>query len=257
MPIPTTTSRRRLSDDEAAMREVVLGAGVDIQLAAKAMQEQSASVALLARGLSPDGILQSETFALDNNGVAERQSHVPAHSIAVVNLGTAVLTVTNSGLAGSPPGPGRGTLKVLPGHSVCVPLIGMSHAFYGRPGELVSVVRYKTLQPFSASDVGGSYFPVSLGALVVGVPTTIYTTPWGDKAYYGGINVRDTTATPGTLDASELIIADGNGVELGSINLSGKESTDNDTFARPKLATSNKIVVTLVKGAVAGELSVW
>jgi hypothetical protein len=101
-----------------------------------------------------------------------------------------------------------------------------------------------------------AFFTVSLGALVVGTPTTVYTTPWGDNAFYGGISVRDTTATSGVADSSELIVADGNGVELDSVNLSGKESTE-DTSDRPMLATSPRLVVTLVKGSVAGELRVW
>lgn len=248
--------RRRHSAEDQDAREVALGTNVDLQMAAEAMRDQAASIAVLARGLSPDGILQSETFALDSAGMGQMQSHVPAHSIAVVNLGTTVLTVSNSPLGASPPGPGRGTLKVLPGHAVCVPLIGMAHAFWGRPGELVTAVRYKTLQPPSFADVGGSWFPVVLPALVVGVATVVYTTPWRDKAYYGGVELRDITATPGAGDSSELVITDGNGVEIDSANFSGKESNE-DTFARPVLTTSNTIVATLVKGAVAGAIKVW
>lgn len=252
----TMELRRRESDEERAMREVLLGAGVDLQIGAKAMADQAAAIAQLALGLAPDGILQSETIALDNAGMYALESHVPAHSIAVVNLGSTVLTVSNSGLASSPPGPGRGTLKVLPGHAVCVPLLGLSHAFWGRPGERVTVVRYKTLQPFSASDVGGSYLAAPLPSLTIGTPTVVYSTPWGDPAYYGGLEVADTFGPIGTSDVTEMIITDGNGVEVDRVNLAGGESTE-DSHARATLTTSPDLVATLVKGSLAGALRVW
>lgn len=241
--------------DARQAQELVLGSLVDLQMSARAIADQGAAIALMAAGLSPDGVLQAETIALNAQGQRIIESNVPAHSIAVVNLGTTVLTVTNSGLASSPPGPGKGTLKVLPGQSVCMPLIGQAHAFYGRPGERLTVVRYKTLQPFMMSEVGAGWFAVPLSTLAIGTPVT-YTTPWGDNAYYGGLAISDTGGAAGTGDTSELIITDGNGVELDTLHLAGKETAES-TYTRPIAATSSKIIVTLSKGAVEGTIRVW
>lgn len=244
----------QLHDERQAAE--LLDALINLNVAAQAIAGQGDALALLAAGLAPDGVLQSETIALDANGTRTVESHVPATSIAVANLGTAVLSVANSGLGARPPGPGRGVLKVRPGAAICAPLLGTSHAFWGRPGELVTVVRYKTLQPFAATTGCGAYFGVSLGALAVGVPTVLYTTPWGDNAFYGGISVADTAGAAGSPDTSELVIADGNGLVLDEVNLAGRESTE-DTFAIPIAAGTATIVATLTKGAVAGVVRVW
>lgn len=252
MNMPAVHRRRDRLDEER-----LLDALVDLQLSAQAISRQGEALALLAAGLAPEGVLQAETFALDANGQRILESHVPATSIAVVNLGTTVLSVSNgAGAAARPPGPGRGTLKVLPGQAICAPLVGTAHSFWGRPGELVTIIRYKTLQPFACAHAPASYFGVSLGALAVGVATTIYTSPWGDHAYYGGISVADTAGVAGTPDTSELVIADGNGLVLDEVNLAGRETTE-DTFPIPVAAGTATIVATLNKGAVAGVLRVW
>jgi hypothetical protein len=251
--------RRPHRPDDHDMHELVLSALVDLNLAATAMDKQAQAIASLATGLSPAGILHATTRTLDTNGQRTIEQHVPAASVAVMNFGTAILTVsTTGGGSAAAPGVGPGTIKLFPGEVICLPLIGTSHNFWGRPGELFSFVAYKTVQPFMASRLGGAYFTpnLNLSTLVVGPATIIYTTPQGDNAYYGGIAVADTLGPAGTADVSELIITDGNGVELDRINLAGKESTE-DLSDRPIAATSPSIRATLVKGAVAGTIRVW
>lgn len=242
--------------DDRDMRELALERLVDLNRAAQAIEGHSAVLAQLAAGLSPDGVLHAQTRSLDaSTGTRLVQSRVPAHSIAVANLGTGVLTVSNAGMTQNPPGESAGMLKLLPGQAACVPLIGSAHALWGRPGDLFTFIAYKTLQPFAMSSVGGTYFAFSLAGIAVGSPVT-YTTPWGDPGYYGGLAVRDTAGAAGTSDTSELLIADSAGVILDEVNLAGRESTE-DSHTNPTKATTSKIVATLNKGAIAGMLRVW
>jgi len=249
--------KRAHRPDDADAHELVLGTLVDLQLAATAMAQQGAALAQLAGGLSPDGIMRAETVVLGSTGIGNITSKVPAHSIGIVNMGTCVMTVHNGGNMASPPGNGRGVLKIRPGAAMCVPLIGTEYSLYGRPNEQALVFLYKTLQPTSLSEAGGDYFPAQFGTLTFGGTAAFtYTTPWGDNAYYGGLAVADLAGPAGTSDVSELTVIDGNGVVLDLVNLAGKESTE-DSHARATLATSPKIVVTCTKGSVNGAIRVW
>lgn len=146
-----------------------------------------------------------------------------ASSIAVRNLGTVDLVVTNAPANAQPEGlVGPGTAIVPPGVLVVLNMPGTKHAFYGRPGELVEVTRYRDLQaPFMASTLG-DWFVVNQPVPISGV---LYTTPWGTRATYGGFTARETAG----LSPVAFQLVDGAGKILADVNLNANGSTEEDT----------------------------
>jgi hypothetical protein len=191
----------------------------------------------------PD-VLLTENYQTDTMPLASSGDVLPvgtgqtigyfAHSIAVRNLGTADVIVNNNAikLPPSPVGPGTGI--VPPGTLAVFTMPGTLHSFYGRPGELVEVTRFRDWQPPLIVQGVGGWFNVDLGVLALS--STVYTTPWALPCTYGGFSARETSET----GRFRFRFRDGGpaGPEVETISLSPGESTsDHNVLTKLTLAS--------------------
>jgi len=202
------------------------------------------------RGLALDRALGTELLTFDDAGVVELSSSVPAASVAVVNMGTTPVIATSGPRSSSAPLTGVGMFVVGVGNFLCLPLAGSQHTFYGRPGELVTVVRYTCPQPPAAGTaLGPAWFGVDVNA---GVDNVVYATPHGLPAQYGGFSAAELTGAA----TAQFDVRDGalGGKLIARVHLLANESRDEVNTA--ELLTTPKVFFNLISGLVALKLRV-
>ncbi|MGI8685130.1 MAG: hypothetical protein ACR2MO_08610 [Acidimicrobiales bacterium] len=137
------------SDTELLERQV------DLITTMQLIEGRMTELAATFRGLTLNDVLLVETAVFDADGVVSRTFTVPYGAVAVANLGTAMITLTSSSVAGAdPPTSGRGLITVTAGTAQVIDLSGRELTIHGIVGEKVTLSVFSRPQPPSFGPAG-------------------------------------------------------------------------------------------------------
>ena len=219
------------------------------------LEQLGTNMSVALRGLQMNGVIYSQLLTLDVNGKCELHSQVPVVSLVVANLGTAEVIVNGTGGQSSPARSGPGTAVVPAGSQMILYMASTDHAFYGRAGEQVLVTglsRYAA--PAAELLFAAPWFVTNpqnfLGVWVSGVA---YTQPWGMRAIYGGLQIREVVGVAGSLNIRD---ANATGMLLDTVTIAANTSMEIE-MSNGRPAPSGVIYVEVLGGlSVTGTLAV-